>query len=269
MMRFDLVTLNMFIAVLEEKSIAKAAEREHIAPSALSKRISDMEQMLNTELFVRSYRGLEPTPFAQNLLPYVRGVMRDLHQIRAMAEQSGRGISGYVRLCATMAATCQYLPEELSGFLEMHPDLRIDLQEDVSNGVCEAVQQGKADIGIVADDFAIKGLQFFPYHDDQLIVVVPMEHPLTRHRHLRLAQVLEYEFVGPKKGSSLEAIINRAAEAYGHTLNPRIRISAFDTLCRMVGARRAIPCRAGQGPATRDGIQAGHARRRAGARHLR
>ncbi|WP_152986924.1 helix-turn-helix domain-containing protein, partial [Bordetella bronchiseptica] len=63
-LRFDLVTLRLFVAVYEERSLSKAAEREFIAPSALSKRITDMEQMLNRELFIRNHRGIEPTPLA-------------------------------------------------------------------------------------------------------------------------------------------------------------------------------------------------------------
>ena len=68
-MRFDLLSLQLFVAVCEEQSIAKAADREHIAASAVSKRISDLEVRLNTPLFHRSSKGLELTAAGRDLLP--------------------------------------------------------------------------------------------------------------------------------------------------------------------------------------------------------
>ena len=63
-MRFDLLSLELFVAVCEEQSIAKAADRKNIAASAVSKRISDLEARLKTPLFVRSSKGLELTAAA-------------------------------------------------------------------------------------------------------------------------------------------------------------------------------------------------------------
>ena len=59
--RFDLLTLKLFIAVVEEQSIARAAERENIVPSAVSKRISDLEADLKVSLIQRHNRGIATT----------------------------------------------------------------------------------------------------------------------------------------------------------------------------------------------------------------
>ena len=65
--RLDLYSLQVFLAVLEEGSIAAAAVREHIAPSALSKRLSELERTLDVTLFQRHARGVEPTSAAKAL----------------------------------------------------------------------------------------------------------------------------------------------------------------------------------------------------------
>jgi len=59
--RFDILTLQLFIAIVEEQSIAKAPSARHIAASAVSRRISDLESMLKVELLVRHPKGIDPT----------------------------------------------------------------------------------------------------------------------------------------------------------------------------------------------------------------
>src|SRR5215213_11729610 len=79
--RFDLLTLKLFIAVVEEQSIARAAERENIVPSAVSKRISDLEADLKVSLIQRHNRGIATTPAGNALLRHARSVLRDLGQL--------------------------------------------------------------------------------------------------------------------------------------------------------------------------------------------
>src|SRR5215207_9088632 len=88
--RFDLLTLKLFIAVVEEQSIARAAERENIVPSAVSKRISDLEADLKVSLIQRHNRGIATTPAGNALLLEANlGVALIPHSI---AEQHARNL---------------------------------------------------------------------------------------------------------------------------------------------------------------------------------
>ena len=78
MTRVDLVTLSLFIAVVEETSLAKAAEREHLAPSAISKRLADLELNLDIKLFERKPTGMFPTAAGTALLHHARLIMRQM-----------------------------------------------------------------------------------------------------------------------------------------------------------------------------------------------
>ena len=80
-MRIDLFSLQLFLRVCEEKSIARAADLEHIAASAVSKRISDLETRVRIKLFHRTSKGLEPTSAAQSLIHHARVLMRDVNQL--------------------------------------------------------------------------------------------------------------------------------------------------------------------------------------------
>ena len=80
-LRIDILTLQLFVAIVEDQSIAKAAERKHIAVSAVSRRISDMEDMLEVELLHRHSKGIEPTPAGFALLEHARIVLGNLSQL--------------------------------------------------------------------------------------------------------------------------------------------------------------------------------------------
>lgn len=88
-MKLDPVSLRLFIAVMEENAIARAAAREHIAPSAASRRLAELEDVLHVELFTRSNRGTEPTAAAYALLNLARGLLNDLDGIAAQMRDYG------------------------------------------------------------------------------------------------------------------------------------------------------------------------------------
>ena len=81
--RIDLTSLQLFVAVCELGSIGKAAEREFIAASALSKRLSDLEAVLETTLLMRHSRGVDLTPAGESLLHHARSVLFSLVQMQA------------------------------------------------------------------------------------------------------------------------------------------------------------------------------------------
>lgn len=131
-MNLDLRTLQLFVAVVEEQTVAKAAKREHIAASAVSKRIADLEREVKVDLFRRHRTGLEPTPAGHALLHHARMLMRNLAQLETELGDYEQGLRGSVRIFANVSALVQYLPDDLSRFLTQHPLVRVDLEEAIS-----------------------------------------------------------------------------------------------------------------------------------------
>jgi DNA-binding transcriptional LysR family regulator len=232
--RFDILTLQLFIAIVEEQSIAKAAEREHIAASAVSRRISDLESMLKVELLVRHPKGIDPTPAGAALLRHARLVMGNLAQMEAELIEYERGLRGLVRVAANKSAILQSLPEDLATFLAQHPMVRIDLEEGISPGIIEAVANNAADIGIFGANIPAPDLQVFLYREDELVAVLPIGHELATRDSVRFVEMIEYDFVSLEKGSSIETLCVRAAGALGRQLKLRVRVSGFDAQFRLI-----------------------------------
>ncbi len=235
-MRFDLVTLELFVAVCEEQSISRAAERAHTVASAVSKRISDLEQALRIQLFYRQARGLRLTPAAEVLLRHARLVLRDLAEMENEIAEHGKGLRGQVRIRSGVSSIVQHLAHDLGCFLASYPGVQIDLEEDTSREIIAAVAGNAADIGIFGSNVPAPGLQVLPYRSDRLIALVPVGHPLARRKSVRFADLLAYDLVGPKKGSALDALVQSAAAALGHPLKLRLRVNGFETVSAMVEA---------------------------------
>lgn len=239
-MKLDPVSLRLFVAVMEEGTIAEAAAREHIAASAVSKRLSELEQQLATELFVRSNKGTEPTAAAFALLNLARGVLNDLDDIYAQMREYASGVRGHVRVYANISAITQFLPAELKSFMAQYPQVQIHLQERISSVIAKAVADNAADIGILNAGNYGEQLTQLPYHNDELVVIAPQGHPLTRKKSVRMQQVLDHDVVGAHPGSVMNHLLTKAAAELGRPLRLRIQVSSYDALCLMVASGLGI-----------------------------
>jgi DNA-binding transcriptional LysR family regulator len=232
--RIDLTSLQLFVAVCELGSIGKAAEREFIAPSAVSKRLSDLEATLDTALLYRHARGVDITPAGETFLHHARSVLMSLDRMQGELSEYADGVKGHVRIHANISAIVQFLPEDIGGFAKLHPQLRIDLQEHLSGDIVRAVTEGAADVGVCNPLADMGDLQSKPYRQDRLVLVVPRKHPLARKKQLTFADSLDFDHVGLHSNSAIYLAQNRAAAAVGKTIALRIQVTSLDAVCRMI-----------------------------------
>jgi DNA-binding transcriptional LysR family regulator len=234
--RLDLTTLQLFVAVCERGSIGKAAEQEFMAPSAVSKRLSDLESTVGTALLMRHARGVTPTPAGQSLLHHARSVLFSLDKMQGELSEYADGVRGHVRVHANISASVQFLPEDLGQFIRAHDGIKIDLEEHLSTEVMRAVQEGAADLGIChtgAGDTP-GTLQVRPYREDRLTLVMPLGHPLSTRESLSFSDSLDWDHVGLHANSSIYRAMHAAATASGRNIRLRIRVSGLDAMCRMI-----------------------------------
>jgi DNA-binding transcriptional LysR family regulator len=239
-MRYDLTSLKIFVAVAECGNLTRAAEREHLAVSAISKRIAELETLSGTPLLQRYPRGVGLTPAGQSMLHHARQVLQVLQRMAAELGEYAGGVKGHVRVQAVASALTQFLPEDIESFLTRYPLVRLSLEERTGKAVVLAVADGTADVGIVASRTPLQGLSAVPYHRDCLMIGVPLGHPLARRKAVRFAQALDYAFVGPHADSSLSSLMAEGARACGKPIQQRIQVSSFDAMCRLVETRLGI-----------------------------
>lgn len=238
--RVDLVTLNLFIAVVEETSLARAAERVHIAASAISKRLTDLEQNLNVRLFERKPTGMYPTAAGTAFLHHARLIVRNLAEMESEMVDFAGGMRGTIRVLANATAMASYLPEDLKAFLMLYPNVRIEISESTSPATVRSVADNAADIGIYGDVVVPSDLDAMTYREDRLAILVPSGHPLGGREAVTMEDLPGHPFIGNAHGSSIDTALTRAAGDLGAVLTISIRAGGFDAISRLVEAGLGI-----------------------------
>jgi len=236
----DLLSLRLLVLAADSSNLTKAADSAHITVSAASKRLAELERLTRCALFVRLPRGLQLTPAGRGLAEHARHILDGAQRMAQDASDYASGVRGHVRLFANTSAVIQFLPDDLTSFLAVNPDVRIGLEEALSEMTIHAVADGRADVGIFADNIPAPGLEKRVYRRDTLVVLVPRGHPLAERKAVALAETLGYDYVALNQGSSLFRRISEAAAATGQRLRVRIQVSSFDGICRMIEAGLGI-----------------------------
>lgn len=232
----DPVSLQLFVAVCEEGNIARAAEREAIVASAISKRIAAIEEAVGVSLLVRGRRGIRPTAAGEVLLRQAREVLGAMGRLQAELTGFASGVQGSVRVLASISVLSEFLPDDLAGFLARYQAVRVSFEERVSSEIVRSVREGTADFGVLWDAGEMAGLHTLPYRHDHLGVLVHPSHPLAGRRTLRFVDTLDHEAVGVVPGSIMETMLRRYAAMAGRAWANRIQVSTLDAACRIVAA---------------------------------
>ncbi|MGH8795731.1 MAG: LysR family transcriptional regulator [Caldimonas sp.] len=238
----DLKTLRLFVAVCEQQNIARAAELEHIEPSAISKRIAQLEATLGTTLLVRARRGVQPTPAGLALIEHARTVLFTMDRIESDIAAFSGGLKGHVRMLASASAIAENLLDDVAAFMRepANRGIKVDIEERFSQDLLRSVRDGSASIGICWNRTAMEGVVQRPYRKDRLALAVHPDHALAHRKTLRFEQTLEWEHVGLPPSSAVHGLLQQAAAKAGHTLGYRVIVSNFDAAFRVVAANLAV-----------------------------
>ncbi|WP_336492612.1 LysR family transcriptional regulator [Methylobacterium nigriterrae] len=234
--RLDLKTLRLFAAICECGTLNGAARLAAIAPSAVSKRLAELERALGCTLLTREPKGMRLTPAGETLLHHTRRMLASAEQITLELAEHARGVRGFVRVLANLSAIVQFLPEDLQVFLAEQGRIRVDLEERPSDGVVAGIEDGAADLGICAGSTDTRSLTAFPYRGDRLVLVMPAGHVLAGRTEIALADTLDHDHVGLHRESSIYAALRDEARRLGRPLRLRIHVPSFDAICRMAQA---------------------------------
>jgi DNA-binding transcriptional LysR family regulator len=239
-MRFDLVTLNLVLAIAETRSITRGAEREHLALAAASKRLSDLETRLGVPLFERRARGVELTAAGHALVRHIRSLHASLHAMEAEVAEHSHGLRGHLRLVANASAIAECLPPDLAAFSRAHPDIRITLEDQTSAELQRSVAEGRADVGIFVPPLLESRLRTWRYREGTLVVITPQGHALADRAQaqgrVRFADLLDFDFVGQHTGAALQQMLLAHATEQGRPLRTRMQVRGFDAIAQLVEA---------------------------------
>lgn len=239
-MKLDPVSLRLFVSVVEEGTIAAAAKREHIAAAAVSKRLSELEELLDSKLLNRTNKGIAPTDAGLSLLFMARSALNNLNEIVVQMRDYSHGRRGSVHVLANISAITQFLPGLIKSFMELYPLINISLEERQSLAITKAVSENRTDIGIFTRLPHGADIEVFPFRSDRLVLLVPLGHPLATRRSVKFSETLDHEYIALRSGTHLNFKLIKAANDLGRSLKIRMEVSSYDALCLMVQAGLGI-----------------------------
>lgn len=234
MTKLDPLSLKLFVSVVTDKSIAAAAERHHIAATAVSKRITELEHALDTTLLRRTNRGVIPTEVGLSLCALAQSALNELDRIPILINNFSSGGQGVVRICASTSSTAQFLTDDLISFAKANPGIQLHIEEGTSETVLQNVRDNAADLGVYTNAHDLLDLQTSPYRSDRLVLVCPPAHPLAKRASWRFEETLEHDYIGWFGRSAINKQLNAAALMSQSSCRLRIRVSSFDAMCKMV-----------------------------------
>ncbi|MFH0298935.1 LysR substrate-binding domain-containing protein [Bradyrhizobium sp. 31Argb] len=235
-MRFDLVDLQLFIAVAETRSITNGASRVHLALASASERIKGLEAALGVSLLKRGRRGVELTAAGESLLDHARIVIHNVEALRGDLAAYASGVRASVLLLANTSGLSEHLPRALAAFLREHPDINVDVEERESADIAAAIATRAADLGFAAEHALPESVERFLFSEDRLTLVASRRSDLAGRRQIDFQDVTDYDFVGLTASTALQAYIAKHAARLGARLRFRARLRDFDAICQMVAA---------------------------------
>lgn len=232
----DFVTLRVFKAAVEQRTFVAAAEREHLAPSAISRRISELEARLGIQLLRRHDRGVEPTAAGQLLMRHVEVLFNVIDMTMADLDSLSQGQSGSVTILANLSTISAQMPALLGDIARLHPKIDIHLEQCNSEDAVRSIGLGFADIAMITGSIDVSHLTRFDFARERLVVLLPDGHPLAESGlALKLRDVAQHPYVGLNNNLALQTLIRQKAAGLSLKLREVVNVGGFESIGRFVG----------------------------------
>jgi DNA-binding transcriptional LysR family regulator len=235
-MRFDLVELETFLAVVELGSFSAAAKRLHISQPSVTSRVQRLESTLRTRLLVRTTRHVEPTPAGRRLRDRAEIALRDLRVLLQEFQVDADAARLRVTIASTPMIAAVMLPSLIHSFCQRYPDVQIQLRDLQYEDVVAKIEANEADLAVVAFDNDSSKLSFQPLTEEDMLVVVPNTHEFAQVGDITLEQLATIPLMLLERYSILRDTLADAFTQHGLTLRPMHQAANLSTLLGMVDA---------------------------------
>lgn len=189
----DFDQLRYFLRVADRQSFTRAAEDLGVSQPALSRSIQKLEEALGRPVFERRTRSVALTDAGTLLQARAQQVLAILEDTKA--EITDDGESGRVRVGAIPTIAPFFLPEVLRQFSKEFPKATLVVQENTTDALLKSCTQGEIDLAIVALPVPVRYLEVEELFEEELLLVLPPDHPLVDREKIRLCDVEPYPFV--------------------------------------------------------------------------
>jgi DNA-binding transcriptional LysR family regulator len=231
----DLLSLKLFVSCVDLGSLSNVSKEHHIALAALSRRIILLEDNYGVQLLDRTGRGVKPTNAGIALYKHAHEIFEKIRITQADLNDYVDGKKGKVSIILSTSIINYDLPKQLREFSRVHPHIRLEIDEAFTSKAIDSVRSHKHELGILLKSNFIEDMTTIPYGVDELVIVSYFNITFTGVK-IRFKDIVNYDFVLMDGMTAISKELSQAALALDHILKVRVRVSSFETVCRMVEA---------------------------------
>jgi DNA-binding transcriptional LysR family regulator len=230
----ELDQLRLFVDLVREQSFTKVAERNYLTQPAVSLRIQKLEEELDTRLLERTTRRVLVTEDGRILNEYAREILRQVDEVRSVLLERQEKMVGVIRLATVHSVGLHELPVFLKAFINAYPQVNFHIDYQLSDLVYHLVQEGEADLGVVAYPEPRANLETIPFLEDELVVICSPEHALARQDSVRLRELHEAAFIAFEEGIPTRRAIDAVLKRHGVRIQIKMQCDNIEILKKMV-----------------------------------
>ena len=240
----ELRQIRYVLVLAEECHFGRAAERLHVAQSALSQQLKQLERELGTKLFTRSTRRVELTEAGRQLVAHGRSILAEVGRAEEQMTLLATGRAGRVSIGFVGTATYDVLPQIARQVRERLPDVALELHGELLNPeLVEGLRDGTYDLALLRSDaLPDAGLTFTALRSERLVAALPAGHRLADRSRIALTELADEPFVvHPSRGrSSMHGRVLAACARAGFVPSPLTEVGETSTLVVFVAAGHGV-----------------------------
>ncbi|VVD94941.1 LysR family transcriptional regulator [Pandoraea communis] len=212
-------------------SVRQASERLHVAPSAVLRRIQDIEDELGTAIFERLPRGMRLTAAGELFIHYVRTSSADLERVRSEIEDLQGLRRGSVRLVVSQALAPTFLPKVVASFRERHTLVGFQIRVTDHVQALSALRNFDTDLALIFNLADESDLERIVELEQRLCVIMHRDHPLAKvPGPLKLRDCADYPLVMPNREIGGRQLLDRFLSRRSFRLQPVVECNSFEFL---------------------------------------
>jgi len=225
-----LKTLRYVDQVARSGSIRKAAEVLNITPSALNRRVMDIEEELGAQLFERQPRGMRLTAAGEVFARFCRKQFADAELVLSQIEDLKGMRRGTVRIAASQALAHGFLPQAIHAFQQIYPLISFEVTISDHERAMQALASLEVDAVLVFRPPFLPNFQPLLTIRQRLVALMAQTHPLAEKAVLRLSECRQYPLALPERSIGGRQLLDDVTARAGFSLNPAIQSNSFEFL---------------------------------------
>jgi LysR family transcriptional activator of glutamate synthase operon len=238
----ELRQLRYLVALADEQHFTRAAAREHIAQPALSQQIRRLEQEVGLALVERTTRRVTVTEAGWTLVARARRILAEVDAANAEMQAFTGVRTGHVTVGTMHTMGPVDVSLALAVFHQRHPGVELTVREQSSEELAEMLRDDVLDLAFlsVTERMESHGLFLHQLVSEELVVVLPGDHPLAGHGRVQMAELADEQFISYREGARLRELLTLAARRAGFEAQVKLESNESERIRRLVARHMGV-----------------------------